>query len=108
MWLIDNYMISNKNKLITSIITNLKTALANNFKESIVICPCQVSKIDQVYENDIKKILDKIIYNQEWIISKNKELSKTMVDVNNTKYNIEDNNLVRVLELIYKKMAIEK
>ena len=37
--------------------------MANNLKESIVIRQCQISKIDQLDKNDIKKISDEILHN---------------------------------------------
>lgn len=42
------------------------------------------------------------------MISKDGKLLETIVNVDNTEYNIKDNNLLKTLEPIYKKMAIEK
>lgn len=42
------------------------------------------------------------------MISKNKELLKTTINVDNTGYNIKNNYLVKVLEPIRKEIAIEK
>ena len=53
MWLIDDYLISNKIVVITSMITGLGTVMTNHLKKSIVIHSCQVSKVDQLDENDI-------------------------------------------------------
>lgn len=107
-WLIDNYKISNKIKLITSIITSSKTAMANHFKESIDICLCQVSKIEVSDKNDIKKISNEIIHNYKQIISKDRELSEIIVDIDNTGYNSKDNNLVGALKSIHRKILIKK
>lgn len=82
--------------------------MANYFKKSIIILPYQMSKIDQFDENNIKKFLNKTVHNQEQMISKSEELSKIMIYINNTEYNLEDNNSVRALKLIYRKMAIKK
>lgn len=42
------------------------------------------------------------------MISKNGELSKITINIDNKKYNIEDNNLIGALKPIYKEIAIEK
>lgn len=62
-WLIDDYLISNKIDLIISIITSLGIAVANHLEKSIIIHPYQISKIDQLDENDIREILDKKVHN---------------------------------------------
>ena len=61
--LIDDYLISNKIDLITSMISCLGTVMANHLEKSIFICPCQVSEVDQPDENDIMEILDKTVHN---------------------------------------------
>lgn len=82
--------------------------MANYLKESIVIRPCQVSKVDQLDKNDILEILDKTVHNQEWIIKKSRQLSETKVDVANIRYKIDNNNLVGAFKLIRKEIAMEK
>ena len=62
-WLINNYLISNKIDLITSMITSLGIAVANHLEEFIVICLCQMSEVDQSDENNIKEISDKTVPN---------------------------------------------
>lgn len=62
-WLLNDYMISNKTNLITSMITNLGTGVANHFEESVVIRSCQVLKVDKPNENDVKKILEETVQN---------------------------------------------
>lgn len=62
-WLLDDYMISNKTDLIISMITNLRTDVTNYFEKSVVIYSCQMSKVDQPDEKDIKKILEKTVQN---------------------------------------------
>lgn len=54
-----------------------------------------MSKIDQSDKNDIKEILDKIIYNWEWMMSKGRKLSEIKIDVANIRHKIDDNNPVR-------------
>lgn len=38
------------------------------------------------------------------MIIKSGNLSKTKIDINNIKYKIDDNNLIKVMKLIYKKI----
>lgn len=82
--------------------------MANHFKKSIVIYLFQVLSIDQFNKNNIKKFLNKKIYKQKRIIDKDKKLLKTMINLDNIRYNIEKNNLVKILKLISRKMAIKK
>lgn len=42
------------------------------------------------------------------MINKSRELSDTKIDIANMRYKINDNNLVGVLEPIYKKILIRK
>lgn len=46
-------------------IINLGIMVANYLKESIIIHLCQVLKIDQPDENDIRKISDETVNNLE-------------------------------------------
>lgn len=89
-------------------IISLGTAVANHLKKSIVIHLCQILKVDQLDEKDIREISDKTVYNWEWMIKKSRELSETKVDVANTRYKIGNNNPVGVLERICREMAMEK
>lgn len=82
--------------------------VANHLKKSIIIYPCLLPKVDLPDENYIKEILNRTIHNWEQIINKHRQLSETMVNVNDTQYNIENNNLVRVLKPICREMIIEK
>lgn len=59
-------------------------------------------------KNDIKKNLEKIIYNSKQIINKNGELSETKTDIANIKYKLDNNNSIKTLKSIYKKIATEK
>ena len=65
-------------------------------------------KIYQSNENTIKKVSDKTIFNWNQIIRKDREMSKTIIDIIKTRYNVKDNNFIGMLQTIYKKMAIEK
>lgn len=103
-WLLDDYIISNKTDLITSIITNLGINIANYFKKSIVICLYQVLKVDQPDENDIQEISKETIQNWKRMINKGGKLPETNVNVIDTGYKIDDNNSVEVLEPIYGKI----
>ena len=107
-WLIDNYLISNKINLITSIITSSGTAVANHLEKSIIIRPCQVPKVDQLDENHIREISDKTVYNWKQMIRKGRELSEIQINLANTGYEINNNNSVGVLEPIRGEMAIKK
>lgn len=89
-------------------IISLKTIIANHFKKSIIIYVYQVLGIDQFNKNDIKNFLNKTVYNQKLIIDKDEELLKAMINLDNTRYNIERNNLVTVLKPICRKIAIKK
>lgn len=55
-WLINNYINCNKIDLIIFIITNLEIVVVNYLEKSIVICLCQVSKVDQPNPNNMNKI----------------------------------------------------
>lgn len=101
-------MISNKIDLITFIITSLGTAVANHLKKSNVIRLCQMSKIDESDENNIRKISNEIVHNWEKMISKGGEVLEIKVDIANIGYKIDNKNLVGVLRSTYRKMAIEK
>lgn len=101
-------MISNKIGLITSMITNLKTTVANHLEESIVMRLCQISKVDKADKNDIREILNETIYNWKWMLKEDRELSKTKVGLVDMGYKIDNNNLVGALEPICRKMVIEK
>ena len=46
-------------------IINLGIVVANHLKKSIIIHLCQVSKIDQPDENDIRKISNETVNNWE-------------------------------------------
>lgn len=107
-WLIDNFVINNKIDLIISKITNLETEVANYLQKSIVICPCQVSKINRPNENDIIEISDEIVYNWKRMIKEGGELLERKIDIANIGYKIENNNPAEVLKPIRGKMAIEK
>lgn len=58
--------------------------------------------------NFIKNFLNKMVYNQKQIIGKGRKLLKNTIDINNTVYNIKDNNLIKELKFICKEMEIEK
>lgn len=101
-------MNSNKIDLIKSIITRLETGIANHLEKSIIICLCQVSEVDQLDENNIKEISNKIIHNWEWMIRESEELLETKVDIANIRYKMDNKNLVRTLEPIHREIAIGK
>ena len=101
-------MNNNKINLITSMTIILGTDIANHLKKSIIICPCQVSGVDQLDENNIKEISDEKVYNWKRIISKSGELLQIKVDIADTGYGMDDNNPVRMLEPICRKMAMGK
>lgn len=42
------------------------------------------------------------------MISKYEKLLKTLIDINNIRYNIKNNNLIKILKFIYRKMIIKK
>lgn len=107
-WLLDDYMISNKIDLITSMITSLETGVANHLKESVVIRPCQVSELDQPDENNVKEISEETVQNWERMINEGGELPETSVDVANTGYEIDDNNPVGALEPIRGEILLGK
>lgn len=100
-------MISNKIDLITSMIINLKITMTNYLKKSIIIFLYQVLKVDQLDKNDIKKFLGEIVHTWEQIINKNRKLLQTTINIDNMEYNIKNNNLVRELKLIYRKIVID-
>ena len=79
-------MNSNKIDFITSMITSSGIGVANHLKESIIICPCQVSGVDQSDENNIKEISDKIVHNWKRMIRKDKKLLETKTDLTDTRY----------------------
>lgn len=83
-WLRGDYLISNKINLIISIITNWRTAMINHLKKFLVICPCQISKIDQSDENNIGEISNETVYNWERMIRKSGKLLEIKVNVANT------------------------
>ena len=64
-WLIDDYLISNKIDVITSMITSSGIVVANHLEKPIVIHLYQVSEVDQPDENDIEKISDETVHNWE-------------------------------------------
>ena len=67
-----------------------------------------MSEVDQLDKNNIKEISNKTIYNWEWMIRESKELLETKVDIANIRYKMDNKNLVRALEPIYKEIAIGK
>lgn len=67
-----------------------------------------MSEVDQPNENDIREIKDETLHNWEQMIREGGKLSETKVNIVNMGYEIDNNNLVGVLEPIYKKMAMEK
>lgn len=107
-WLIDDYINGNKIDLIIFIIINLGNNIANHLEKSIVICPCQMSRVNQPNKNDIEEISDKTVYKWVRMISKNGKLLEIRVDVANKKYRIDNNNLVETIKPIHKKIAIGK
>ena len=80
--------------MIISIVTSSGIAVANHLEESIIIHLYQVSKIDQLDENDIRKISNETVHNWEQIIREGEELSETKVDIANTESEIDNNNPV--------------
>lgn len=66
-----------------------------------------MSKVDLLDKNDVKKISKKTVHNWNQMINKNKKLQKTSINVTNTRYIIDNNNLVRTLKPICQEISIE-
>ena len=53
-------------------------------------------------------VSNKTIHNRKQIINKSKRLSKTTVNIDNTRYNIKNDNFVRILKPICGEIVIKK
>ena len=80
-WAIDNFTKCSNINLITSLIMNIKTEFAIHNEKSLLICGCQVAKIDSTDISDVNNINEDFVSLWQEIICRNGQLAEEDVDI---------------------------